>query len=196
MVEISETEIKSMTKEQNYLRGYADCKKDMSSKNLIEIPENATIGDVIKAVFPDWKIEHIRKMSGLDRYDINIDNFNRFSVYEDLWNSPYQPKEKKSATVAKFHDFYLEDQETWPPADEEILIKNCVGDNFLAYLVFDDGVDGGWGFYSEDGDPIADLDEIDAWMPIPQHERNKNYIPKRRTKDLTIDAPEEEKDMG
>ena len=70
--------------------------KEQNSKNLIEIPENATIGDVIKAVFPDWKIEHIRKMSGLDRYDINIDNFNRFSFYEDFWNSPYQPvKEAK-----------------------------------------------------------------------------------------------------
>ena len=48
--------------------------KEQNSKNLIEIPENATIGDVIKAIFPDWKIEHIRKMSGLDRYDINIDS--------------------------------------------------------------------------------------------------------------------------
>ena len=90
MIEISETEIKSMTKEQNYLRGYADCKKDMSSKNLIEIPENATIGDVIKTVFPDWKIERVK-----NRYDINIDNFTRFGVYEDLWNSPYQKDERE-----------------------------------------------------------------------------------------------------
>ena len=91
MSKISETEIKSMSKEQNYLRGYADCEKDLSFKNLIVIPENATIGDVIKAVFPDWKIEHVKKMSGLNRYDINRDNFNRFSFYEDFWNSPYQP---------------------------------------------------------------------------------------------------------
>lgn len=66
------------------------------------------------------------------------------------------------------------------------------------YLEYDDGEDGGWGFYNEDGDFIADLDGIDAWMQIPQHERDKNYIPKRRTEDLTIDVPgseeEEEKD--
>lgn len=110
MSEISETEIKSMTKEQNYLRGYADCKKDMSLKNLIEIPENATIGDVIKAVFPDWKIEHIRKMSGLDRYDINIDSFNRFSFYEDFWNSLYQPD--KEAECNKTSDVVCTYQET------------------------------------------------------------------------------------
>ena len=114
----------------------------------------------------------------------------------------YRGESKESATVAKFHDFYLEDRETWPPEDEEILIKKPVGDNFLAYLVYDDGEDGGWGFYSEDGDFIANLDEIDAWMPIPQHERDKNYIPvqERKVKYLTsdIDAPgseeEEEKD--
>jgi len=110
MSEISETEIKNMTKEQNYLRGYADCKKDMSLKNLIEIPENATIGDVIKAVFPDWKIEHIRKMSGLDRYDINIDSFNRFSFYEDFWNSPYQ-KETKCNRTSESDNFTLTEEE-------------------------------------------------------------------------------------
>ena len=117
---------------------------------------------------------------------------------EELFRIIDKYKSEKSATVAKFHDFYLEDQETWPPVDEEILVKNCVGDNFLALLEYDDGEDGGWGFYSKDGDFIAGLDEIDAWMLPPQHERDKNYIPKRRTKDLTIDAPgseeEEEKD--
>ena len=32
MSEISETEIKSMTKEQNYMRGYADGKSDLLDK--------------------------------------------------------------------------------------------------------------------------------------------------------------------
>ena len=32
MTEISETEIKSMTKEQNYMRGYADGKSDVLEK--------------------------------------------------------------------------------------------------------------------------------------------------------------------
>ncbi len=112
---------------------------------------------------------------------------------------------KESATVAKFHDFYPEDSTTWPPADKEILIQSHrgIGDNisnFIAYLEFDDGEDGGWGFYSEDGEFILDVTEVDAWMQIPQHERDKNYIPmqERKAKYLTsnIDAPspEEEKD--
>ena len=165
------TEIKTMTKEQDYMRGYKDGKSDVLDEvraELIQSIQNGTL-----------KIEN--------------GNEELFRIIEK-----YKAESKESATVAKFHDFYLEDQETWPPEDKEILVKNCVGDNFLAYLIFDDGEEGGWGFYSEDGDLIAGLDEIDAWMPIPQHERDKNYIPKRRTKDLTIDAPgseeEEEKD--
>lgn len=37
MSEISETEIKSMTKEQNYLRGYADAKSDVLDMIRAEI---------------------------------------------------------------------------------------------------------------------------------------------------------------
>lgn len=37
MNEISETEIKSMTKEQNYMRGYADGKYDVLDKISAEI---------------------------------------------------------------------------------------------------------------------------------------------------------------
>lgn len=110
----------------------------------------------------------------------------------------HKAESKEPATVAKFHDFYPEDPATYPPADKEILVKNHAGGNFLAYLGYDNGEDGGWGFYSEDGYFIADVNEIDAWMPIPQHERDKNYIPiqERKAKDLNIDdpAPEEEKD--
>lgn len=39
MSEISETEIKSMTKEQNYMRGYADAKSDVLDKIRAEIKE-------------------------------------------------------------------------------------------------------------------------------------------------------------
>ena len=101
-----------------------------------------------------------------------------------------QPKEKE---FAKFNDFYPEDRGTYPPAGKEILIKNHNGDNFIAYLDYDDAEDGGWGFYSENGDFIADVNEIDAWMLIPQHERDKNYIPmqERKINVLTsnIEAP-------
>lgn len=90
--------------------------------------------------------------------------------------------------TAHFHDFYPEDRATYPPADTEILVKNHNGDNFIAYLEYDDGEDGGWGFYSENGDFIADVNEIDAWMPIPQHERDKNYIPVWEREKKTISA--------
>lgn len=39
MSEISETEIKAMTKEQNYLRGYADGKSDVLDNIRTEIDE-------------------------------------------------------------------------------------------------------------------------------------------------------------
>jgi len=83
----------------------------------------------------------------------------------------------KEKEFAKFNDFYPEDRGTYPPAGKEILIKNHNGDNFIAYLDYDNAEDGGWGFYTENGDFIADVNEIDAWMPIPKHERDKNYIP-------------------
>lgn len=39
MTEISETEIKSMTKEQNYMRGYRDGKSDVLNKIRTEIEQ-------------------------------------------------------------------------------------------------------------------------------------------------------------
>ena len=55
-----------------------------------QIPNNATNGDVIRTMFPDWKIEHIRKMSGMNRYECNIDTINSISFYDDWWNAPYK----------------------------------------------------------------------------------------------------------
>ena len=40
MTEISETEIKSMTKEQNYMRGYEDGKSDALDKIIAEIEQS------------------------------------------------------------------------------------------------------------------------------------------------------------
>lgn len=58
--------------------------------NAIVIPKGATNGDMIKALFPEWKVEHIRKMSGRDRYDCHIDNINRIRFDDDWWNSEYK----------------------------------------------------------------------------------------------------------
>ena len=58
--------------------------------NAVVIPKGATNGDMIKALFPDWTIEHIRKMSGMNRYECNIDTINRISFYDDWWDSEYK----------------------------------------------------------------------------------------------------------
>ncbi len=145
-----------------------------------------TNGDMIKAMFPYATI-HNNEL--LNYVHVVTDKTLKEQTFDlDWWNAPYKPKEKESVTVAKFHDFYPEDHTTWPPADKEILVKNHGGDNFIAYLEFDDGEDGGWGFYSEDSDFIADITEIDAWMPIPQHEKDKNYIPVWEREKKTISA--------
>lgn len=44
MSEISETEIKSMTKEQNYMRGYADGKSDVLDNIRAEIETERNAG--------------------------------------------------------------------------------------------------------------------------------------------------------
>ena len=46
MSEISETEIKSMTKEQNYMRGYEDGKSDVLDKIRAEIKQYQSDYDV------------------------------------------------------------------------------------------------------------------------------------------------------
>lgn len=170
-----------------------------------------TNADVIKDLF-NPRDDQIKTYSDWVEIEIQRQGIN-FSCTLEWWNAPYQPKrgykdgksdvlDKESATVAKFHDFYPEDPATYPPADKELLVKNHVGDNFIAYLGYDNSEDGGWGFYSENGNFIADVTEIDAWMPIPQHERDKNYIPvqERKAKDLPLniddlDTEEEEKEV-
>lgn len=68
MSEISETEIKSMTKEQNYMRGYKDGKSDVLDKMRAEIKETKnnpwfnmvskeTILEVIIEIIDKYKTE-------------------------------------------------------------------------------------------------------------------------------------------
>ena len=58
--------------------------------NGTPISDNTTNGDLIKALFSNWGIKHIRKMSGMNRYECNIDTINRISFYDDWWNSLYK----------------------------------------------------------------------------------------------------------
>ena len=53
--------------------------------NLIEIPENATNGDVIKAVFDVTEVRQLDCCAFIDTSDdANL------RVYKDWWNAPYK----------------------------------------------------------------------------------------------------------
>ena len=71
----------------NYPSNYV---READAVPAIPIPDNATNGDVIKALFPSWKVEHVRKMSGMNRYECGIDSINHISFYDDWWNAPYK----------------------------------------------------------------------------------------------------------
>ncbi len=66
-------------------------------EKIIEIPDNATNGDVIKALFPNAKIEHgLYGMDGIPLICLNLDT--RYDVHEmwfveDWWNAPYTKAE-------------------------------------------------------------------------------------------------------
>lgn len=65
MSKISETEIKSMTKEQNYMRGYKDGKSDVLEKIRAELIEEK---ECAYADFERYKVEYLGQGWG-DAYD-------------------------------------------------------------------------------------------------------------------------------
>ena len=73
MSEISETQIKSMTKEQNYMRGYEDGKFDVLDKLRAEIK-----GMTPTYHNPDWSITDLVPISEvlkiLDKYKAESEN--------------------------------------------------------------------------------------------------------------------------
>ncbi len=138
-------------------------------KNLIE-----TIRAEISAVYDE-----------LDGYD--PDALGSFAnKIEEILDKHKAEADKQN--TAHFHDFYAEDIATYPPEETEVLIKDAAGDNHIACLRFDDSEDGGWGFETEHGDFIT-VEETVAWMPIPQHERDKNYIPVWEREDIVAWMP-------
>lgn len=66
MSEISETEIKSMTKKQNYLRGYVDGKSDVLDKIREEVGEEICLTDNPYTGETKYTIEHLRLLDILD----------------------------------------------------------------------------------------------------------------------------------
>lgn len=59
---------------------------------MIPLPDGATNGDVIKALFPNAIYKHVNKLSGmnfmrvtgLDAFGFNTD------FYDEWWNAPYE----------------------------------------------------------------------------------------------------------
>ena len=63
----------------------------MASGKLVVTPDNATNGDVIKAIFPD--AENIRMDNGLP---LNfVLEFELHRNYKDWWNAPYKVGDKE-----------------------------------------------------------------------------------------------------
>ena len=74
MSEISETEIKSMTKEQNYIRGYEDGKSDVLDKIISEATS-------LKITYTDHDKDTYRRgindvLKIIDKYRTESDNCN------------------------------------------------------------------------------------------------------------------------
>ncbi len=61
------------------------------------LSQNTTNGNVIKAMFPNIKVEYIRKLSGVNYYRVSGMNDFGFQMdfYEDWWNAPYKTIDKE-----------------------------------------------------------------------------------------------------
>lgn len=59
---------------------------------LCTIPNNATNGDIIKALFPNVKIkfEEYKGNIHLSRYLVIFDDFYELEFYYDWWNAPWK----------------------------------------------------------------------------------------------------------
>lgn len=57
--------------------------------NSIIIPENATNGDMLKAMFPNLKI-------GVFRNEVDVEGLDTYSVFtRNWWDKPYYKKDRK-----------------------------------------------------------------------------------------------------
>ncbi len=76
----------------------------MSKKIEIELPENATNGDVIKTVFPNAKFDNAMPFTDGRWETMNLDTENKIRAiykptqlrtYADWWNAPYKVESEK-----------------------------------------------------------------------------------------------------
>lgn len=68
----------------------AEDEKKKRERNIIEIPNNATNGDVIKAMFPN--LEWIGNDRNVDFYYLDSDTpyAPHLSTFQSWWNAPYK----------------------------------------------------------------------------------------------------------
>ena len=76
-------------KEQDFGENYYTIKVEIDKAptvNAIQIPDNATSGDVIKAIFPD--ADYVAGANFM--HIVNVNNIGEISIPLKWWNAPYK----------------------------------------------------------------------------------------------------------
>ncbi len=70
-------------------------KVDDKKIDIIPIPEGATIGDIIKAMFPNCEQKEPMYNGYFEKYfDDDLENASYMRVSKDFWNAPYKKEVK------------------------------------------------------------------------------------------------------
>lgn len=82
-------------KKLDYLRGFYQYTKSLPTADVIPIPEGATNGDMIKAMFPNARVSEIfPSCNGDEVYYVSIEKFNCVTngmrIMKSWWNAPYK----------------------------------------------------------------------------------------------------------
>lgn len=80
---------------KNYIGGkksLGQCLDEVPTVNAIEIPENPTNGDMVKAIFPDTEIEGIGDEGAIQSIAVSIGYGTSYFAL-DWWNAPYKKGE-------------------------------------------------------------------------------------------------------
>lgn len=72
---------------QDFVDKCRECGAELG-RSYIKIPDNATNGDMIKAVFPNTKVR-----DNCDFVTYTIDNLIGITITKDWWNAPYKESE-------------------------------------------------------------------------------------------------------
>lgn len=134
MSEITETEIKSMTKKQNYMRGYRDGKSDVLDKLGAEImsltnddtPERIWNVDVLEIIdkykndesseFAEIALKVLRKEQV---YKENIQN--QMRILQDLWKDHGTPEITTNRVSEVYRDFCKQELTSWQEIEGDLI---------------------------------------------------------------------------